>query len=441
MIPIFFVTYFILLALLATPLIYAVTTSSLLIPTLFGTEATGYGLTAVTQFFANSNISTNTGLTILLFVIAGDLMSQGSITEKIFNIFAYFLGKKRGFMPILSICTCMFYGAISGSGPATTAAVGAMCFPVLVGLGYEKLFSAAILVMSGCLGMVIPPSVPVTGVSALSGGLDLIALYRINAVVGVLCGLAMIIWCYFYCLRHGNGDQEKINAWVDELRAKGLGKVFSESIWALLTPVIILGSIFSGLADTAQAAALSLLYGIIIACFVYKTIKLNEVIPMLKKSIRDIAPMLLMVGFASVFSGALSALNINAVLSTLVQDTGVSKNMIMLVIMAYMFIMGALGAGSGVTVVIPLAYPLMIAAGLEPFTCCTAVVLMQAVGLTTPPIGLCLFVMTGMAKCNVTELIKPLAPYILIMLLMCLILVFCPGLFAPLVAGGFIPIP
>ncbi len=439
-IAVFFIVYFVLLVFGATPLIFCIAAAAFTIPLFFG-GVSDFGLMEIVTSFVSGSSANNTGLTIILFIVAGDLMSHGKITDKIFSIFAYFFGKKKGFMPILSILTCAFYGAISGSGPATTAAVGAMCYPVLVELGYDKLFSAAILVSAGCLGMVIPPSVPVTGVTALSGGLDLIVLYKLAAVAGLACAFLMMVYSYFYCRRHGNGDQQKIDAWVDNLRAKGFGNVFKESIWALLTPVVILGSIFSGIADTAQAAALSIVYALIVSVFIYKSLKPSEILGVMRKSLQGGASMLLMVAFANTFSSALTSLNLTSILTAFVQNAGLSGSIIMIGILIYMLIMGAVGAGASVTIVIPLAYPLMIAAGLEPFTCCIAVVIMQAVGLTTPPIGLCLFVMTGMAKCNVTEMVKPLLPYITIMVLVVLFLVFFPDVFSGITAGGYIPIP
>ena len=437
---VFFVVNFGLMFLAATPMVFTVTTAAVTIHLLFG-NLVNFGIDKMAQAFVAGAAGTNTGLTIILFMLAGDVMSQGKLTHKIFNIFAYFLGKKRGFMPILSIVTCMFYGAISGSGPATTAAVAAMCYPVLVGLGYDKLFSAAILVSAGSLGMVIPPSLPVTGVAALTNGLDLIVLYKMAAIAGVAAGLMIILYTYFYCRRKGNGDQLKINAWVNALRERGLSKVAKESIWAILTPVIILGSIFSGIADTAQAAAIALVYAIIVSVFVYKSITLADIIPLCKKTLSAGAPMLLMLSMATVFSNVLNALKINDTLTAIVQNANITPVVIMIVILLYQLVMGAIGAGSGVTVVIPLAFPLMMAAGIEPFTACTAVVLMQAVGLVTPPIGLCLFVMTGMAKCDITDLVKPLLPYILIMTAVALFLVLFPGVFTSITAGGFIPTP
>ncbi|WP_434309952.1 TRAP transporter large permease [Hominifimenecus sp. rT4P-3] len=436
MIPMFLILYFGLMLLFGTPLIYTIVIAVLSIPIFFGTST--LELTTMVEAFVQGSINTNTGLTILLFILAGELMSRGQLTERIFNVFAYFLGKKKGFMPILSIATCMFYGAISGSGPATTAAVGAMCYPMLVQMGYDRIFSAAILVTAGCLGMVIPPSVPLTGVNALSGGLDLTVLYAVSAVVGVVAGFLIILYAYFYCLRKGNGDQKKINAWVDSLRSRGFASIIKESIWALLTPVIILGSIFSGLADTAEAAALSLIYAVFVSLFIYKTSTFKDVIKTLKKSAINGAPMLIMLSFAQVFSTGLAATNLANVLTNGILGNNMSPTILMCTFCILMLIMGCVNGLNWIQL-LPLLFPIMVQTGLEPFTCCVALVLTQAIGLCTPPIGLCLFVMQPMAKCSIGELGKAMLPYLAILVILVFILVLCPGLFEVFTANGYVP--
>ena len=440
-IALYIVTYFALMIVTSTPLIFAIAAASFMIPILFSSQFPAINLTFIASSFADAAFANNTGITIILFIIAGNIMANGAITEKIFNLFAYFFGRKKGFMPVLAILTCMLYGAISGSGPATTAAVGAMCFPVLIKLGYDRYFSASIIVVAGCLGMVIPPSVPVSQVSTFTNGLDTIVMYKLAGVVGVMCGLLICVFCYIYCRVTNAGDQVKINSWVDELRAKGFWNVLKESIWAVLTPVIILSSIFTGIADTAEAAAISVVYGIFVSVVVYKSLKLSDIIPIFKSSLTTSAGMLLMMAFVTVFSKMMTAMDVNTVLTAFVHSTGVTPILLMLLIIVYQFIMGTAGAGAAVSIVLPIVYPLMYAAGIEPYTACMACVVMHAVGLCTPPAGLCLFVMTGMAKCDVTDVAKWVFILVSVMVLVALILSFFPGLFTSITSGAFVPVP
>lgn len=435
----FIISYFVLLIVVGMPMIFSIAVPAMLLPILFP-GAVEVTLASVAGSFVNTLFANNTGLIIILFILSGDVMSHGQITDKIFNIFAYFLGKKRGFMPILAILTCMLYGAISGSAPATVAAVGAMCYPLLVSLGYDKAFSAAIIMSAGTLGCIIPPSAMITSISNYTGGLDVVVLYKIAAVLGVACGVLMIVYCYFRCKLRGNGDQDKINAWVDDLRSKGLAKVIKESIWALMTPVIILGTIFLGIADAAQAAALSLVYGVFVSVCVYKSFTLKDLPGILRKSLRGGSGMLMMVAFASVLSGVMTALNITAVATEFIVGNNLSGGVIVLAVMLLVLVLGCCNASSA-AFIFPMIYPILLAAGLEPYSNMVAIALVQATGALTPPIGLCLFVMNSMSGCSVGQIGKKAIPYIAIYVIVGLIAAFVPGLFSGMVAGAVVPIP
>lgn len=436
MISVFLLLFFGGMILLALPVVGCIVLSASSIPLLGGSIS----FSGIAESSISGAVANNVGLTIVLFMVAGEFMARGKLTEKIFDTFAYFLGKKRAFMPILSICTCMFYGAISGSGPATTAAVGAMCYPMLVEMGYDKMFSAAILVSAGCLGMVIPPSVPLTGAAQLSGGLDLVPLYAIAAVAGVAAGALLIVYAILHC-RKDNGDQAKINAWVDGLREKSFGALIKESIWAILTPVIILGTIFTGIADTAQAAAISLIYSVIVAVFVYKTIRADEIVPLLKKCCMSAAPLCFMISLASVFTSGMRALEIPTLLTEALVKSGVSGTVFVVLVLLCMLLLGAfMDCGAAMTIIVPLVAPIIISYGMDPYTSIVAIIICQAVGLCSPLCGLCLFVMAPIAETTIGELGKHVIKLSALLVLVALLVVLCPAAFAWATAGAPIPV-
>ena len=437
MISVFLLAFFGGMIVLGLPVVGCIVLSSSTIPLL--NSAAPISFSSIAENSVAGAVQNNVGLTIVLFMIAGEFMARGKLTEKIFDTFAYFLGKKRAFMPILSICTCMFYGAISGSGPATTAAVGAMCYPMLVEMGYDKMFSAAILVSAGCLGMVIPPSVPLTGAAMLSGGLDLVPLYAIAAIAGVAAGLLLIVYAFLHCMKD-NGDQAKIDAWVDGLRAKSFGALIKESIWAIMTPVIILGTIFTGIADTAQSAAISLVYSILVAVFVYKTIKPAEIFPLIKKCCMNAAPLCFMIALASVFTSGMKALNIPTMLTEALVESGVSGTIFILLVLACMLILGAfMDCGAAMTIIVPLVAPIIISYGMDPYTCIVPIIICQAVGLCSPLCGLCLFVMAPIAGTTIGELGKHVIKLSVLLVAVAVAVALCPGLFAGITAGAVIP--
>ena len=435
MIALFLISFFGMMLFLGFPMVAAILFSALLLPLCFGGAAPVHFMDVVDWFVTGASAN-NTGITIILFMLAGEFMAKGKLTEKIFNTFSYFLGKKRGFMPIVSIATCMFYGAISGSGPATTAAVGGMCYPLLISMGYDRMFSAAILVTAGCLGMVIPPSVPLTGASQLAGTIlgyqvDLVVLYKISAVAGVLAGILLIAYAYLNCKRHGNGDQVKINAMVDELRTHRFGAVLKESIWALITPLIILGTIFTGIADTAEAAAISLVYGILVSVFLYKTVKANEIFSIAKRCIQNGMPLMIMLAAATIFSSTKTAVEVPTKLANFLVDSGVSGGALISLVLLFMLILGTfMDAGGAMSIIVPLVSPILVAMGMDIYTCLVAVIVAQAIGLTTPPFGLCLFVMCGVADCSVGQMTKRLILPIVLLIAVAFFVGLCPGLFA-----------
>ncbi len=431
--------YFLLLVFAGMPMIFAITGPGMAIPFAFP-GATDVTLANITATFVNSLFSNNTGLVIILFILSGDVMSKGQITDKIFNVFAYFLGKKKGFMPILTIATCMLYGAISGSAPATTAAIAAMCYPLLVELGYEKAFSAAIIMCAGTLGCIIPPSSLITSISNFTGGLDVVTLYKVSAILGVACGILMIFYCYIRCMVCGNGDQEKINAWVDNLRNQGLGNVIKESVWALMTPVLILSIIFLGIGDAAQAAAISLVYAVLVSIYVYKAFAWKDLPGILRKSLRGGSALLAMVAFANVLSGVMSKLNVTAAVASFITENDISGTAIVLGIMVAVLVLGCCNAASS-SFIFPMIYPIILAAGLEPYSNMVGITLVYSTGALTAPVGLCLFIMASMSGKSVFEVGKRAIPYIAIYCIVGIAAAFIPGLFGGIVAGAPVPVP
>lgn len=439
MTAVFLVLFFGLLIFAGLPIAGSILLSSCSIPLLMGSDSP-LSFSQIAAEGINGAVANNVGLTIVLFMVAGDFMAKGKLTEKIFDTFAYFFGKKRGFMPIISIITCMFYGAISGSGPATTAAVGAMCYPLLVGMGYDKFFSASILVAAGCLGMVIPPSVPLTGAAGLAGGLTLNPLYQIAAITGVAAGLLIIVAAFLHCVRSGDGNQEMINQSVDKLRERPFSAVLKESIWAIMTPVLILGTIFSGIADTAQAAIISLVYSIFVSVFVYKTIKIEEVLPMLKAGAVKASGLCFLIALSNVFSAAMRALEIPSRMANALVSSGLNGKVLIILILCLMLLLGAfMDCGAAMTILVPLFAPVIIQFGLDPYTAIVAIIMCQAVGLCSPLCGLCIIVMCPLVGCTIAELGKHVLKYSALIVLVAMIAVIFPQLFGFITAGQFIP--
>ena len=198
---------------------------------------------AARSMFAGLNSFTL--LAVPMFMVSGMIMAEGGLSKRLFNFFGYFIGNKTAGFPCAVVVTCMFYAAISGSSPATVSAVGAMTIPFLVSMGYELIFAAAIVTVAGGLGVIIPPSISYVVYSSATNA-SVSKLFTAGILPGILIGVSLMIYCVYYCKKHGE-DKEKLLASYNEIRAKGFLPLLKESFWALLTPVIILGTIYSGI--------------------------------------------------------------------------------------------------------------------------------------------------------------------------------------------------
>ena len=265
-----------------------------------------------------------------LFIFSGQIMAKGGIADRLFSFFSFFIGKFRAGLPITVIVTCLFYGAISGSGPATAAAVGAMTIPVLTSMGYSLYFAAAIVAVAGGLGVIIPPSIPMIMYSSATGA-SVGDLFIAGVVPGCLIALCMIAYCVFYCKKNPP-DLDKLEENYRKLRAQGFLHTLKESFLALLSPVIILGGIYSGIFTPTEAAAISVIYALLVSLFAYRTLKISELPSLVTASLDSIAPVLIIVGVSSVFGRALALLQVTDAISSFILDTFPGKISILLFI-------------------------------------------------------------------------------------------------------------
>ena len=330
-------------------------------------------------------------LAVPLFILGGVIMAEGGISRRLFNFFAFFIGRIRGGLPCACILTCLFYGAISGSGPATTAAVGSMCIPFLVDLGYDRQWSAGLVAVAGGLGVIIPPSIPFV-LYSLATGVSTGQLFLGGVLPGLLIGLLMMLYAIWYCDKK-HEDKGKIKAKMAEISARGFWSLFAESFWALLCPLIILGGIYSGYFTPTEAATVSVVYAIIIAVFIYRTVPLSGLPRLLASSVKTYGGLAFVLAFATAFGRVLSLTRATKVVETFLISNFHTPVAILTVLVIIFFILGMLmDTGPAIISLAPVLLPPVQLLGVDPVHFGVILVCCLSIGLATPPFGLYLCV-------------------------------------------------
>lgn len=372
-------------------------------------------------------------LAIPLFILAGILMAEGGISGRLFNFFAYFVGRFRGGLPCAAIITCLFYGAISGSGPATTAAVGSMVIPFLTGLGYDKKWCAGLVSVAGGLGVIIPPSIPFV-LYALATGVSTGELFIGGVIPGVLIAVLLMVYAVAYCSRRGE-DRGRIDAKLEELYKKGFAALLRESLWALLCPVIVLGGIYSGRFTPTEAATVSVLYALVVSLFIYRSVSLRDIPRLLVSAVRTYAPLAFVLAFATAFGRVLSLIRATkAVESFILGGFGSGAAVLSALVLLFLLLGMVMDTGPAIVILAPVFLPAVRALGVGEVHFGVVLVCCLSIGLATPPFGLDLFVAAKLSDEQPMAVAKSALGFVAAFLAALLLITYIPGLSTALLA-------
>lgn len=365
-------------------------------------------------------------LAVPMFVLSGIIMAKGGISRKIFDVFAYFFGRFTAGMPCAVIVTCLFYGAISGSAPATVAAVGSMTAPILIGLGYDKTFTTSVVAVAGGLGVIIPPSIPFI-MYGMASGASVSNLFLAGVIPGLVIAALLMGYAIFYCKKNGE-DRVRIEAEIGKLHERGFGKVFKDSFWALLSPIIVLGCIYSGITSPTEAAVISVYYALIVSLFIYKEIKFRDLWGILVEAIKTFTPILFILAASTAFSRVLTLMQVPQEVSSFILGNFSNKIIILLVINAFLLLVGmVMDTTPAILILTPILLPIAQGIGMDSIQFGVIMVVNLAVGFVTPPIGVNLFVASALTDVPVMEIAQKALPMIGLFLIALLIFTFVPA--------------
>lgn len=374
-----------------------------------------------------SGMNSFTLLAVPLFMVSGMIMAEGGLSERLFNFFAYFIGNKRAGFPCAVIATCMFYAAISGSSPATVSAVGSMTIPFLVNMGYDIVFATAIVTVAGGLGVIIPPSISYIVYSAAASASPS-ELFIAGIIPGILIGASLMAYSWLYCRKHGE-DREKLMSHYREIRAKGFLPLLKESFWALLTPIIILGCIYSGICSPTEAAVISVIYGLLVCMFAYKTIKVRELGHIFISGAKTYVNILFVIAAASAFARTMTLLRYPQTISAAVLSVTDNKIIILLIMNVIMLVCGMIIDNiPNIMILTPIFLPIATAIGVDPVQLGIIMTCNLAIGMVTPPMGINLFVASGMTKIPLGKLARACVPLLAVFIICLVFITFVPGI-------------
>lgn len=380
--------------------------------------------TDIPMLFVAQQSLTNTNsfplMAIPFFILAGNIMSTGGVAKRLIDFCNTLLGFVTGGLAIVGTMTSMFFGALSGSAVATTAAVGSFLIPEMKKEGYDTAFSAAVCASAGTVGVIIPPSIPLV-IYAVVVGESIGDLFIAGVIPGILMGVCLMAADYTLCKKYGykgRGTRPTL---------KAVGKSFISSFWAMLSPVIILGGIYGGVFTPTEAAVVAVIYSYIIGAFVYRELTLKKLYESLFEAINVNGATTYMVGLSGAFAVFLTVEQVPQTMAAAVLGLTENKILMLLLINLLLLFIGMLIDNIPATIILsPILLPIVTEFGMSPVTFGVMLTMNLAIGFITPPYGINLFVGSAVAKVPMESICKHIMWFIVALMAALMITTYVP---------------
>lgn len=362
-------------------------------------------------------------LAIPFFMLAGILMGKGGVSKRLLDLATAMVGWITGGLSLVTIVACMFFAAISGSGPATVAAIGGFMIPAMIAKKYAPGFSAAIPAAAGSIGVLLPPSIPFVifgAVASLSVG----DMFMAGIIPGMIFGVSMLILAYFISKKRDYRPDES-----DTFHFKDVLKSANKAKWALMIPVIILGGIYGGIFSPTEAAVATVVYALIIGAFVYKELSLKDIYESFRETVVINVATMIIIGFSVSFAFFMTLEQIPGTIAKYLTELSSNPMVILLIIIIFLLIIGMfIDTISALVVLTPILLPVVTAVGVDPIHFGVILVATLAIGFVTPPLGVNLFVASSVGKVQFEKIAVSAVPFIIVMILCVLLIAFIPAL-------------
>ncbi|MBM0064444.1 TRAP transporter large permease [Alkalicoccobacillus gibsonii] len=415
MMSILLVGSFLVFIMIGIPIAFSLGLASLLYLLLAGIPLT---IIPQTMF---SGINSFVLLAIPAFILAGNLMNAGGITERIINFANAVVGHIRGGLALTNVASSLGFAGISGTALSDTASIGSVMIPAMKKQGYGSGFSAAVTSISSTVGPMLPPSLPMIIIGTLAS-VSIGDLFLAGAIPGILLAIGFLIVTYIISVKRGypKGERQPLSV---------VGKSFLGAFWALIMVVIILWGILGGYFTPTEAAVVCVIYAFIIGGFVYRELKLKDIPALLTNTLSSTASILLLVGFANLFGWILVSEGVPILIADGILSITENPFFVILLIVILLLTIGMfMETIAALVILFPVLLPVATSVGMDPVHFGVVMVLTLMIGLSTPPVGVCLFVASSFAKVPIGKTVRELIPYFGVAIFILLLVSYIPSL-------------
>ncbi|MFM1655140.1 TRAP transporter large permease [Brevibacillus sp. B_LB10_24] len=362
-------------------------------------------------------------MAIPFFMLAGILMGKGGVSKRLLDLATVLVGWMVGGLAMVTVVSCMFFAAISGSGPATVAAIGSFMIPEMRGKNYGSGFAAALTAAAGSIGVIIPPSIPFV-LYGVVAGVSVGSMFLAGVIPGIVIGIGLMIVSYAIAKK-----RNYVAASTEKVTFMRVLRAIYDSKWALMIPVIILGGIYGGIFSPTEAAVVAVVYAIIIGVFVHRELTWKDIYDSIVESVVINASTMIIIGLSISFAYIMTLEQIPQAIADFITSLSDSKYVILLVINIFLLIVGMfIDTISALVVLAPILLPIVTKVGVDPVHFGVILVANLAIGFITPPLGVNLFVASSVSRTQLEKIVMAIMPFLFMMIFTLLVITYIPAM-------------